>query len=276
MWRSSPAGSRQFSWPRDETGHFGDQAQMGKFPGLTHSSHMINSSCDNIPVVLQAVAKVWEWKRGPGARFDVRGRTETEAKLPTRRRRPSCRIRLPPAVLSLNSFCSLFGRLSTGGTSWNDTPAASRAAGWRNPKCHHYQLAQREYRRLFLFRRMAWETRLILMFQEEAAGGNVPAPSRKAARWGERYTCTPTSICPTHEDEGKTNIESGSLRERIRQRIGWIQEEQQQAVGRCSSPSDDCGARWARSPRSFPHNTWDGCGVNTRGLRICSIATGHQ
>lgn len=170
MWRSSPAGSRQFSWPRDETGHFGDQAQMGKFPGLTHSSHMIDSSCDNIPVVLQAVAKVWEWKRGPGARFDVRGRTETEAKLPTLCRRPSCRIRLPPAVLSLNSFCSLFGRLSTGGTSWNDTPAATRAAGWRNPKCHHYQLAQREYRRLFLFRRMAWETRLILMFQEEAAG----------------------------------------------------------------------------------------------------------
>lgn len=137
--------------------------RWAKSPGLTNSSRTIDSSYDNgsplrsspLPsqAAEQAVAKVWEWKMGPRrGRLDLRARVKTEAELPTRCTRPSCRISLAlAACLSLRSSSSqhLFARLLTAGMGWNDTAPRKKkksislpfsfqagAAGWRNPKCH--------------------------------------------------------------------------------------------------------------------------------------------
>lgn len=127
--------------------------RWAKSPGLTNSSRTIDSSYDSgtplhsSPLPSQAaeqvVAKVWEWKMGPRrGRLDLRARVKTEAELPTRCTRPSCRICLAlAACLSLRSSSSqrLFARLLTAGMGWNDT--APRKKKERKKKAFHCLLA---------------------------------------------------------------------------------------------------------------------------------------
>lgn len=77
-------------------------------------------------------------------------------------------------------------------------PPVDRRDELRGHTCIHL----RDHRCLFLFRRTAREVN-----SDGGSGG------------GARGGCTPSSICRTHEDQRRTNIESGSLREQIRQRI---------------------------------------------------------